>query len=157
MPDNIISTANLRDDLKRIRDWSVKREMVFNPGAKKPAKEIIFINRNYTLYGTIYFAEHDVMSVSNHKNIRFILDNKLTFSKHIYDKITKSNTGIVIIRRLYNYLPRNALLQVYKSFMQPHLDYCDVIYYKRNYDDFSKEYYSARPPTDPMKINLVIN
>ena len=40
--------------------------MVFNTDANKPAKEIIFTNRNYTWYDTIYFAEHDVMPVSNH-------------------------------------------------------------------------------------------
>ena len=49
MHDNIISTANLRDDLKRIHDWSVKCKMVFNPDANKPINEIIFTNRNYTL------------------------------------------------------------------------------------------------------------
>ena len=63
-----------------------------------------------------------------------ILDNKLMSSKHIDDKIEKANTGIAIIRCLYNYLPRNALLQVYKSFIRPRL-------------------YSERAPTDPMKIN----
>ena len=125
--------------------------MFFNPDAKKPAKEIRFTNCNYTLYDTIFFAEHDIMAVSNHKHLG--LNNKLTSSKHIDDKIKKPNTGIVIIRRVYNYSPRNALLQVYKSFLRPHLDYCDVIYHKPIYDDFSKEYYSERAPTDPMKIN----
>ena len=103
--------------------------MVYNPDANKLAKEIIFTHRNYISYDTIYFAENDVMSVSSHKHLG-LLDNKLTSSKHIDDKIKKGNTGIAIVRRLYNYLPRNALLQVYKYFIRPHLDYCEVIYYK---------------------------
>ena len=83
--DNIIYTANLRDDLKRIHDWYVKWKMVFNPDANKPTKEIIFTNRNYTLYDTISFAERDVMSVSNHKHLGLIRDNKVTSSNHIDD------------------------------------------------------------------------
>lgn len=28
----------------------------------------------------------------------------------------------------YKSLPRDALLTIYKSFIKPHLDYCDVVY-----------------------------
>ena len=31
-----------------------------------------------------------------------------------------------------NFLPRNALLTIYKSFLRPHLDYGDILYHQHN-------------------------
>ena len=56
-----------------------------------------------------------------------------------------------MIRRLYTYLSRKALLQVYKSFLRPHLDYCGVIYHSSTYDGFFyRNYNSERARTDPV-------
>ena len=93
------------------------------------------------------------MQVDYHKHLGFILDSKMSYSKHIDDKIGKANQGIGVIKRLYNYLPRKALLQIYKSFIRPHLDYCDVIYHKPTYDDFYSNYYSERAKSNPINTN----
>ena len=42
--------------------------------------------------------------------------------------ILKASKGIGIIKRLSNTLPRKSLLTIYKSFIRPYLDYCDIIY-----------------------------
>ena len=68
-------------------------------------------------------------------------------------KIAKANQGIGLIKRLFRYLPRNALLQIYKSFVHPHLDYCDVIYHKPLFGVFSSKYYTERSKTDPVNKN----
>ena len=77
----------------------------------------------------------------------------MIYMKHIDGKIASQGIGI---GRLYNYLPIKALLQIYKSFIRPYLDYCDVIYHKPTYDDFSSTYYSERARTDPVNINYQI-
>ena len=60
--------------------------------------------------------------------------------KNFYDrinaKILKANKGIGIIRRLSNMLPRNSLLIIYKSFIRPHLNFCDIIYDQPNNESF---------------------
>ena len=66
-------------------------------------------------------------------------------------------TGIGVIKRLYNYLPRKVLLQIYTSDIRPNLDYCDVIYHKPSYDDFYCACYSERAKTDPVNINVQFN
>ena len=48
-----------------------------------------------------------------------------------------ANWGFGVIRRLYHYLPRKSMIQIYKSFIRPHLDY------KPLHDIFSSEYYSV--------------
>ena len=127
--------------------------MVFNPDPTKPAEKIVFTNRNSSGYESVYYADADVQLVDNHKHLGLTFDSKLSFSAHIDEKIIKANQGIGLIRRLYYYLPRKALLQIYKSFIRPHLDYCDVIYHKPTYDDFYSEYYSERSKNDPVPLN----
>ena len=45
------------------------------------------------------------------------------------------------------------MIQIYKSFIRPHLDYCDIIYHKPLHDIFSSEYYSERASSDPLHNN----
>ena len=41
---------------------------------------------------------------------------------------TKLNKTIRLLRKLQNLLPRTALIQIYKAFERPHLDYGDILY-----------------------------
>ena len=66
-----------------------------------------------------------------------VLDNKLTFKKHVKDKLNKAYFGVGKIKRLRDILPRDSLVTIYKSFIRPHLDYGDVIYDQPNNDLFS--------------------
>ena len=136
MYDKNKCTKYLKHDLHRLYEWSVKWKMIFNPDPTKPAEEVIFTNRNSSSYETVLYAGVAVKPVDHHKHLGFILDSKMNYIKDLDGKITKANQGIGVIKRLYNYLPRKALLQIYKSFIRPHLDYCDIIYHKPTYDDF---------------------
>ena len=63
-----------------------------------------------------------VKRCSIQKHLGFHLDEKLNFNHHVKEKITKTNKGIGVIKKLSNILPRDALLTIYKSFVRPHLD-----------------------------------
>ena len=52
------------------------------------------------------------------------------------EKISKANKGIGLITRLYPYLPRKTLVNIYKAFVRPHLDYDDIIYDNPSNDTF---------------------
>ena len=67
-----------------------------------------------------------------------ILDSKLNFKNHLSEKISKANKGIGIIRRLYNFLPRASLVNIYRAFVRPHLDYGDIIYDNSSNATFSQ-------------------
>ena len=72
------------------------------------------------------------MSKGNeHKHLGLILDKKLSFEKHINEKIIKAKKIIRIIIHLSNYLPIITLDLMYKLLVRPHLDYCDIIYHIR--------------------------
>ena len=65
-----------------------------------------------------------------------ILDSKLNFKNHLSEK--KANKGVGIIRRLYNLLPRASLVNIYRAFVRPHLDYGDIIYDNSSNATFSQ-------------------
>ena len=75
-------------------------------------------------------------------NIYFIfwvfLDEKLNFSHHIKENISKACKGIAVIRKLYYVLPRHSLLTIYKSSISHHLDYGDM-YDQPNNQAFSNK------------------
>ena len=85
-----MSTNSLNDDLQSLYGWSVKwKMMIFNPDPSKPAEEVIFTNRNLTLYDPVSYSGVDVMQVAYHKHFGFILDSKMSYSKHIDGKVGK--------------------------------------------------------------------
>ena len=103
--------------------------MSFNPDPSKQAKEITFsTKRSNTQLPVLIFNNSIISPSDSHKHLGMILDSKLNFKCHLSKKISKANKGIGIIKRLYNFLPRATLVNIYKTFVRPHLDYWDVIY-----------------------------
>ena len=66
--------------------------------------------------------------MNDHKHLGLILDSKLSFAKHISEKLSTARKGIGIIKHLAPYLPLKSREQIYKMHVRPHLDYCDIIY-----------------------------
>ena len=56
-----------------------------------------------------------------------------------------------MIKTLFNILPRKALLNIYTSFIRPHLDYCDIIYHKPTNDELSTLDYESDSSISPNK------
>ena len=109
--------------------------MIFNPVLSRQSQEVIFSRKtNKISHPATTF--NTVARTSCQKHLGLYLDEKLNFSQHINIKISKANKGIGIIKRLSHILPRKSLLIICKSFIRPHLDYCDVIYDRLNNESF---------------------
>ena len=67
-----------------------------------------------------------------HKHLGLIFDLKLSFAAHIKATISKTRKSIGLLKMLSKHLPRNALCQIYKSYVRSQLDYGDVIYHKHS-------------------------
>ena len=70
-----------------------------------------------------------VSNVNEQKHLGLILDSKLSFEKHLNEKIIKAKKNIGILKQLSKFLPLKTLDQIYKAFVRSHLDYCDIIYH----------------------------
>jgi hypothetical protein len=113
--------------------------MAFNPDLNKQATEVIFSRKqNHVDHPILYFNNSPVATAPFQKHLGLVLDVKLNFGHHLNEKISKANKGIGLIKRLYCYLPRKSLLDIYKSFVRPHLDYGDVIYDQPHNDTFCR-------------------
>ena len=127
---DILSSSNiLNNDLALISDWAFQWKMSFNPDPSKQAAEVAFSSKSInTQLPSLTFNGSTINPIESHKHLGMILDKKLSFNHHIKEKISKANKGIGMINRLYDYLPRHTLVNIYKAFVRPHLDYGDIIY-----------------------------
>ena len=57
-----------------------------------------------------------------------VLDTRLDFNLHLKNEQNKVNKTIGLFCKLQKTLPRTSLVSIFKSFIQPLLDYGDIIY-----------------------------
>ena len=129
------SATVLNNDLDLIKQWAFQWKMQFNPDVNKQAVEVIFsCKRIKRVHPLIFFNDIIVKQLPKHKHLGLTLDSELTFDKHIQEFITKARKGIEVIRFMSKYFQRNVLDELYKLYVRPHLDYCDVhvIYHKHD-------------------------
>ena len=104
--------------------------MSFNPEPNKQAVEILFTRKKKSpQHPPIFFNGVQVTRVDEHKHLGLILDPKLTFQKHIVSKTKIAPKHIGTLKQFSRYLPLSTLDQLYKLYIRPHLDYCDIIYH----------------------------
>ena len=59
------------------------------------------------------------------------MNETLSFTKHVREKITKAMNGISLLKFLFKYVSKAILNMSYKMYVRPHLDYGDVIYHNQ--------------------------
>ena len=84
------------------------------------------------------FNNMPVLHSSCQKHFSEYLDEKLNFTNHIKENISKASKGAGILRTIYNALSRNSLITIYKSFIWPHLDYGAIIFDQTKNKSFCK-------------------
>ena len=65
-------------------------------------------------------------TVDTYKYLGLIIDNKLSFQNHIYHVFRQ--VSYKIRKELRNNIHINTDVTIFKSVIQPHLDYCDVVW-----------------------------
>ena len=91
--------------------------MTCNPHRSKQA--IIFSRKSKKATHSPLILNNNVSQVNSQTYLGVISDIKLTF-----EELLKNRT----FKKLYNFLPRQALVTIYKAFIRPNLDYGDVLY-----------------------------
>ena len=110
--------------------------MSFNLDPLKQAQELLLSNQ---------------ATKTNHPNIIFNCKTRYkkvliqsTFNDLITSKLTTVNKLTTTLRKHYQYMPRDSLVTIYKSFIRPHLDYADVIFDKTSNATFSNRIESSQ-------------
>ena len=103
--------------------------MSFNLGPTKQAHEVTFSRRTTKkIHPKILFNNIPVSKADSHKHLDLHLNSKLSFDIHIKTILIKVNRTIGSSRKFQQVLHGPSLINVYKVFIRPHLDYGDVIF-----------------------------
>ena len=138
--DQIRNSRELNSDMQKISEWAHQWKMSFNPDPSKQAVEVYFTRKLKPPYPPEIYFNNSAITVQDHqKHLGLILDKKLTFEHHFNEKLLKANRGIGILNRLREFLPRDSLVTIYKTYVRPHLDYGDIIYDNPGNKTFSEK------------------
>ena len=62
----------------------------------------------------------------------------INFSVHCHRAGSKANQALGMIKRNFKYLSKCSLVTLYKTFVCPHLEYCDPLQNPRYYKDIDR-------------------
>ena len=95
MLDQLLSLEVLNRDLARITEWARQWRMFFNPDPSKQAVEVYFSCRLTPANAPeISFNNTNIPTSEHQKHLGLILDSKLSFDRHLDEKIGKANKRI---------------------------------------------------------------
>ena len=116
-------------DLHTITIWANQWKMTFNPDITKKATEITFSSKyKKGTYPPLVFNGVPVARESSTKHLGVVLDDRLSFRKHIKEAIVKAKKGLALMKFLSKWVTSTILDKTYKLYVRPHLDYGDIIY-----------------------------
>ena len=69
-----------------------------------------------------------LLTVSNEKVLGVQIDNNLSWGEHVRKVTKKMSTNIWLLSKVKNYLSNEHRVMFYKSYIQPHLDYANIVW-----------------------------
>ena len=79
---------------------------------------------------TLTYNNETLNNISDDKILGVQVDDHLLFSNHIDKTARKVASHIWLLSRIKEVLNKEHRVQFYKSFIQPHLDYCNIVWGK---------------------------
>jgi len=109
----------LRDDLKKLYEWSRSWQMQFN----KDKCVVMHIGRKNNKFE--YKLGDTVLTKSvQERDLGIIVDNRLKFSEQCNVAIKNANSTLAIIRRNIKNKNKNIITRLYKGLVRPKLEFC---------------------------------
>ncbi len=137
---HILETA-LNDDMGKLKEYFIQNKLSLNV----PKCTFMLIGTHQSLAKcesiTIRIGECVLEQVKSSKYLGMQVDENLKWDSHIDTLRRKLASKVGLLKRLRRIIPNETLLQLYKSIVLPHFDYCDIIYgtcSKQNLDMLQK-------------------
>ena len=109
--------------------------MKFNPDITNQAIGVVFpckYAKTKPIHPPLTFNNIPVARRASTKHLGIVLDDRLSFSDHIKEAITKARKGLILMKLLSNKVSSKVLELTYTMYVRPHLDYGDVIYHNQH-------------------------
>ena len=120
-----IIQQSLQNDLDIIHHYGQQWIISFNPAK---TVQLTFSNSPTPASPQLYFGGQLVPKARSHKHLGVTFSHDLRFHDHINDIILKVNKALSPIYPIATLLPRPTLDLIYRIYIRPHFDYCDIIY-----------------------------
>ena len=116
--------------LKNLQEWCKNNGMVLNT---TKTKIMLITTRQKRLHITkeeieLTYNQQKLNHISEDKILGVQVDDHLLFSSHIDKTAKKIISNIWLLSRIKDYLNKEHRVQYYKSFIQPHIDYCNIVW-----------------------------
>ena len=120
----------LQKDLENLERWSLENNMIIHPEKSKSMVIASWQKRNTLVNKTlaVRIDNVNIKQSDKEKLLGVFINQNLTWNDHAQNVNKKIASRLYLLRRLKAYLPINARIIFYNSFILPHLDYCDTIW-----------------------------
>ena len=121
---------NLQMALQNLSEWCKLNGMLLNTEKTKAILITISQKRLHLHYDILLLTYNNdaLNSVENEKVLGVRIDNNLTWSIHINFIAKKISSNLWLLSKLKDYLFTKHRVQFYKTYIQPHIDYCSTIW-----------------------------
>ena len=121
--------VKLNKDLENIHQWLLANKLTLNMDKTE-----------YMIAGSrqridkiendpdIRLGNDNIKRVKETKTLGIIIDDQLKWNTHINNVVAKVSRAIGLIRRMKMFVPQATLISVYNAIVQPHFDYCSLVW-----------------------------
>ncbi|MCU7801060.1 MAG: hypothetical protein KZQ70_13210 [gamma proteobacterium symbiont of Lucinoma myriamae] len=121
---------NLQEALNNLHIWCKCNGMVINTDKTKlmlittPQKRQRLENKDLN----IKYRNNSLQTISSDKVLGVFVDHHLSWSEHVKYLSKKINANIWLLSKIKNFLSLSHRVQYYKSYIQPHIDFCNIVW-----------------------------
>ena len=119
----------LNHDLSNVYEWLSGNKLTLN---MTKTEFILIASRQklsqFTESPSLTINENAIEQVTSAKSLRVYVDQNINWECHIENISKKIACAIGAIKRIRHLTPFNVLIKVYNSLIQPHFDYCSVVW-----------------------------
>jgi hypothetical protein len=117
--NNAQEVDKLREDLHRLCEWSSEWLMLFNYDKCK------VMHFGYKNLAEDYSMDGKILQVTeSERDLGVIIQKDLKVSQQCSKVVKTANSILGMINRSFTYKTKEIVIQLYKSLVRPHLDYC---------------------------------
>ena len=121
------AAEELKSETERVTRWYIVSLLKANPGEYQTIAIGTRSSKKELADELLLQIDNQVVKSSDKLTIlRVTIDDKLTFSQQTKDISKRASQKVGVLLRLRKLIPCSAKLQLYKSAVLPHLQYCDL-------------------------------
>ena len=121
---------NLQLALHELHIWCKSNGMMLN-SAKTKVMLVTTSQKRQKLNNDILnlkYNDDSLQTISSDKILGVFLDNNLMWSEHIKHLSKKIASNIWLLSKIKAFLSQEHHVQFYKSYIQPHIDFCNIVW-----------------------------